>query len=67
MRLLICLSFVVVWALVAGPSALAWSWPVDGAVLRGFSVSADTYAAGQHRGIDIALGDLVCDTSAGFR
>jgi len=35
---------------------MAWAWPVDGAVLRGFSISGDTYAAGQHRGIDIALG-----------
>ena len=26
----------------------------------------DTYAAGQHRGIDIALGDLVCDSRAGL-
>ena len=55
-RVVICLSVALVWALVAGPSALAWAWPVDGAVLSGFSVSADTYAAGQHRGIDIALG-----------
>jgi len=40
---------------LAMPEAgLAWSWPVDGAVLRGFTVGADPYAAGQHRGIDIA-------------
>ena len=51
-----CLGFALVLALVSGPSAMAWAWPVDGAVLRGFSVSSDTYAAGQHRGIDIALG-----------
>ena len=51
-----CLGSALVLALVAGPSAMAWAWPVDGAVLRGFSVSGDTYAAGQHRGIDIALG-----------
>ena len=50
------LGSALVVALVAGPSAMAWAWPVDGAVLRGFSVSGDTYAAGQHRGIDIALG-----------
>ena len=55
-RWVMCLGSALVLALVAGPSAMAWAWPVDGAVLRGFSVSGDTYAAGQHRGIDIALG-----------
>ena len=55
-RWVVCLGFALVLALVSGPSAMAWAWPVDGAVLRGFSVSGDTYAAGQHRGIDIALG-----------
>ena len=45
------------WALVAGPAAWAWTWPADGAVLREFSVGTDKYAGGQHRGIDVALGD----------
>ena len=45
------------WALVAGPAAWAWTWPADGPVLRGFSVGSDKYAGGQHRGIDVALGD----------
>ena len=36
-------------------SAKAWSWPVDGPVLRPFVFdSAHPYAGGQHRGIDIA-------------
>lgn len=36
------------------PSAHAWTWPVDGPVLRPFSFDrAHPYAAGQHRGIDI--------------
>ena len=48
---------MLVWALVAGPAAWAWTWPADGAVLRGFSVGSDKYAGGQHRGIDVALGD----------
>src|SRR4029453_4893454 len=52
-----CLGVVLCWALVAGTPAWAWSWPADGAVLRGFSVTSDTYAAGQHRGIDIAIVD----------
>ena len=45
------LSALVVLAL---PSvASAWTWPVDGPVLRPFSFGSDPYAAGQHRGIDI--------------
>src|SRR5918995_6476107 len=32
-------------------------WPAGGPVLRGFAVVDDPYAAGQHRGIDIALRD----------
>jgi Peptidase family M23 len=51
-----CLGAGFVWALAAGPSALAWAWPADGPVLREFSVVADKYAGGQHRGVDIALG-----------
>jgi peptidase M23-like protein len=36
-------------------SARAWTWPVDGQVLRGFNFDHDhPYAAGQHRGIDIS-------------
>jgi hypothetical protein len=33
--------------------ALAWTWPVDGPVLQTFSLDADPYAGGQHRGIDV--------------
>jgi hypothetical protein len=34
--------------------AQAWTWPVDGPVLRPFSFDrAHPYAAGQHRGVDI--------------
>jgi murein DD-endopeptidase MepM/ murein hydrolase activator NlpD len=33
--------------------ALAWTWPVDGPVLREFDLSDDPYASGQHRGIDV--------------
>ena len=56
-RWTIGLGVVLAWAMSASSSALAWTWPADGPVLRGFSVSSDTYAAGQHRGIDIALGE----------
>jgi Peptidase family M23 len=33
--------------------AFAWTWPVDGPVLRPFVLGGDPYAAGQHRGIDV--------------
>ena len=55
-RWLVCASLCVVWALIAGTPAWAWVWPADGEVLRGYAVGADKYAAGQHRGIDIAVG-----------
>lgn len=41
-------------ALTLGSSAAAWSWPADGEVLRPFSLGGDAYAAGQHRGVDVA-------------
>jgi len=41
---------LVVWA----PPAGAWTWPVGGPVLQGFSFDhAHPFAAGQHRGIDV--------------
>jgi hypothetical protein len=44
----------IVWALALPSSAAAWSWPVSGPVLRPFHLDGDPYAAGQHRGIEIA-------------
>ena len=42
-------------ALILAPHAAAWSWPVDGAVLKPFVFDpAHPYAAGQHRGVDVA-------------
>jgi hypothetical protein len=41
--------------LAAAPVAGAWTWPANGAVLRPYSVGGDKYAAGQHRGVDVAL------------
>jgi len=41
-------------ALVLSGSAMAWSWPADGDVLRPFVLGSDAYAAGQHRGVDVA-------------
>ena len=44
---------VLLVALIRAPGAAAWSWPVEGAVLRPFVAGDDPYAGGQHRGIDI--------------
>jgi len=40
--------------LAAAAAARGWEWPVKGAVVRPFSVGPDRFAAGQHRGIDLA-------------
>ena len=40
--------------LVVTPQASAWSWPLRGDVLRPYSLGPDPYAAGQHRGVDVA-------------
>ena len=64
-RLLLPLVVAAVWA----PAANAWSWPIQGPVLRPFSFDeAHPYAAGQHRGIDIgadAAGEVVTAPAAG--
>src|SRR5690349_9185813 len=54
---------VLIAALAAPGVARAWSWPVDGAVLRTFDVGSNPYAGGQHRGIDIG-GDLAATVKA---
>jgi Peptidase family M23 len=59
---------LVLLALVWAPAACAWSWPVQGPVLQGFSFDpGDPYAAGQHRGVDIgaATGTSVLAPAAG--
>jgi hypothetical protein len=45
---------VLLATLVGAPPALAWTWPSDGPVLQPFTFGDDPYAAGQHRGIDVA-------------
>ena len=64
-RLAIPLLVFLAWT----PAAYAWSWPVQGPVLRQFSYDeAHPYAAGQHRGIDIgadAAGESVVAPAAG--
>ena len=56
MRRLLSAALVLATLAVA-PAAHAWTWPADGPVLRPFSLSADPYAGGQHRGIDIGANE----------
>ena len=44
---------VLIAFLVGALPARAWTWPVEGPVLRSFSFEGGPYAAGQHRGIDV--------------
>jgi hypothetical protein len=64
-RLVVLLFVFLVWT----PAAYAWSWPVQGPVLKPFAYDeAHPYAAGQHRGIDIgadAAGETVAAPAAG--
>jgi Peptidase family M23 len=64
-RLALPLLVFLAWT----PAANAWSWPVQGPVLQAFSYDeSHPYAAGQHRGIDIAAdaaGETVVAPAAG--
>ncbi len=53
-RVLAVAVVAAIASLIVIPVAAGWAWPADGPVLRPFSLSQDEYAAGQHRGIDIA-------------
>ena len=44
---------VVLWPSLGALAAVPWTWPVTGAIVRGFDPPDDPYGAG-HRGIDIA-------------
>jgi hypothetical protein len=68
MRLLRRIAPFVVPLVLWVPSAGAWTWPVGGAVLQGFTFDhAHPYAAGQHRGIDVgaAPGESVLAPASG--
>ena len=66
MRRLAVVSSVLI-ALLVPSGAQAWTWPVEGPVLRPFVFGSDPYAAGQHRGIDVGggLGESVRAPAAG--
>ncbi len=53
--------------LLAAPAHASWSWPVHGEVITPYRNGDDPYAAGQHRGIDIAaaVGAPVVAAAAG--
>jgi hypothetical protein len=50
---LFALVLIACLYLSSAACAVSWRRPVDGPLLRPFSVSADRYARGQHRGIDL--------------
>ena len=50
-RLLVTLT---AFLLLSTPAHASWSWPVRGEVITPYRNGDDPYAAGQHRGIDIA-------------
>jgi hypothetical protein len=54
-RLLLATLAAALTLLASAPPALgAWTWPLHGELLTPYRNGADPYAAGQHRGIDIA-------------
>jgi peptidase M23-like protein len=48
------LLLLIVFFVPAAPADAAWVWPVHGDVITPYRNGTDPYAAGQHRGIDIA-------------
>src|SRR5918992_4609497 len=54
---------VVLATFFAASAAHAWTWPVDGPVLRPYVFGDDPYAGGQHRGVDLG-GDVGADVRA---
>ncbi len=64
MRRLLLTTAAALAVLVCAPAAGAWTWPTGGALLQPFVFDRNhPYAAGQHRGIDVA-GAAGSDVSA---
>src|SRR3954451_5601390 len=61
------LALVLVLALAPPAAASDWIWPVRGKVITPYRNGSDPYAAGQHRGIDIAapVGTTVAAATGG--
>jgi hypothetical protein len=54
-RFLLAALVAALTLLASAPPALgAWTWPLRGELLTPYSNGTDPYAAGQHRGIDVA-------------
>src|SRR3954454_1214393 len=70
-RRLLAAAVLALGAALLGPAParadVAWVWPVEGAVITPYRNGDDPYAAGQHRGIDIAaaVGAPVVAATAG--
>jgi murein DD-endopeptidase MepM/ murein hydrolase activator NlpD len=64
----IALGLLILLLGAAPAHAGSWQRPVDGAVLRPFALSADRYARGQHRGVDLGAtpGSAVHSACAGL-
>ncbi len=61
-------SWVLLLSLVsASPARAEWAWPVRGEIITSYRNGDDPYAAGQHRGIDVAaaVGTPVVAAAAG--
>ncbi len=50
----VAVAAVACLSVASRAAARGWERPVEGAVLRAFAVGADRFAAGQHRGVDLA-------------
>jgi murein DD-endopeptidase MepM/ murein hydrolase activator NlpD len=66
-RALAAVATVVAALVIAAPARADWVWPVSGRVITTYRNGDDPYAAGQHRGIDIAaaLGTTVVAAAGG--
>src|SRR4051795_1753249 len=70
-RRLLAAAVLALGAALLGPpparADAAWVWPVEGAVITPSRTGGDPYAAGQHRGIDVAaaVGTPVVAATAG--
>jgi hypothetical protein len=52
-RALLTVAAILLVGLPSSAEARGWMRPVDGPLLRAFSVGVDRFAAGQHRGVDL--------------
>ncbi len=66
-RALIFAAALLLVLLAAAPARADWVWPVEGEVITPYRNGDDPYAAGQHRGIDIAaaIGTTVVAAAGG--